>query len=66
VYNGHSWDLKNVAIMQRVEKKYQWEVGFWLVIMASDWQLLTGGCYLEVVVRTGLTACLSISLFSQY
>ncbi len=23
--------------------------------MASDWPLLTGGCYSEVVVRTGLT-----------
>jgi hypothetical protein len=30
-------------------------VSFMLVILASDWQLLTGGRYSEVVVRTGLT-----------
>jgi hypothetical protein len=36
-------------------EKDQWEVGFRLVIMASDWPLLTGGPYSEVVVSTDLT-----------
>ncbi len=29
-----------------------------LVIMASNWRLLTGGRYLELVVRTNLTVLL--------
>ncbi len=36
-------------------EKDQWQVGFRLVITASDWPLLTDGRCSEVVVRTGLT-----------
>jgi hypothetical protein len=38
MYNGHPWDLKNMAVLQRYEKD-QWLVGFRLVVMASDWPL---------------------------
>jgi hypothetical protein len=39
-------------------KKISRHYGFRLVIMASDWPLLTGGRYSEGVFRTGLTALL--------
>jgi hypothetical protein len=38
MYNGHPWDLKNVAVLQRYEKD-QWLVSFRLVVIASDWLL---------------------------
>jgi hypothetical protein len=38
-------------------EKNQLQVNFRLVVMASNWQLLTGGRYSEVVVRTGLNVC---------
>jgi hypothetical protein len=55
VHNGHSWDLKNMVVMQRVFRKISVVISFRLVVKASNWPLLMGGRYSEVVVRTGLT-----------
>ncbi len=55
VYNDHTWDLKNMVLMLGVVRKDQWQVSFALVVMASNWPLLTGSCYSELVVSTGLT-----------
>jgi hypothetical protein len=66
--NNHLSDLKSMYSVQRPtlgpEKRGRYAEGymkkisgFRLVVMASDWPLLTGGRYSEVVVRTGLTVC---------
>jgi hypothetical protein len=56
VYNGQSWDLKNMAVMHEgLYEKDQWQANFRVAVTAADWPLLTGGRYSEVVVRTGLT-----------
>ncbi len=51
VNNGHPWDLEKVAVWKRCLIKLR----FRLVVDDSNWPLLTGGRYSEVVIRTGLT-----------
>jgi hypothetical protein len=51
VYNGNPWDLKKVAVLKRLLIKLK----FRLVVDDSNWPLLTGDRYSEVVVKTGLT-----------
>jgi hypothetical protein len=46
---------KTWPLCRGLYEKDQWEVGFRVVVMPSDYPLLTGGRYSEVVVRTGLT-----------
>jgi hypothetical protein len=50
VYNGHPWDMKKAAVRKRCLIKLR----FRLVVDDSNWLLLTGGCYTEVVVKAGL------------
>ncbi len=51
VYNGHPWDLKKVAVLQRCMMKLR----FRLAVDDSNWPLLTGGHCSQVVVKSGLT-----------
>jgi hypothetical protein len=51
VYNGHPWDLKKVAVWKRCLIK----LIFNMVVNVLNWPLLTGGCYSQVVVNSGLT-----------
>ena len=58
VYNGHTWDPKKVAVVQRLRHKwslftvYQYKIfKHW----GSSWPLQTGGRCSEVAVNTGLT-----------
>jgi hypothetical protein len=51
VYNGHPWDLKKVAVWKRCLIKLR----FKLAVLVSNWPLLTGGRYSQVVVNSGLT-----------
>jgi hypothetical protein len=71
VYNGHPWDSKKVAVVQRLRQsgccsqlipiKLLSVLGNW----SSSWPLWTGGRCPEVVVNTGLTV-LYICLFSPF
>ncbi len=51
VYNGHPWDLKKVAAWKRCVIKLR----FRLVVNETNWPLLTGGRYSQVVIKSGLT-----------
>jgi hypothetical protein len=51
VYNGHSWELKKVAVW----KRWLIKLRFRLVDNEINWPLLTGGHCLQVVVKSGLT-----------
>jgi hypothetical protein len=51
VYNGHPWDLKKVAVLKRCLIKLRFKLAF----LVSNWPLLTGGRYSQVVVNSGLT-----------
>ncbi len=46
---------KMCSLCRGLTEKDQRKVSFRLVVMTKIWLLLTGGCYLEVVIRTGLT-----------
>jgi hypothetical protein len=50
VYSSHPWDMKKAAVRKRCLIKLR----FRLVVDKSNWLLLTGGCYTEVVVKAGL------------
>ncbi len=58
VYNGLPWDLKKVAVWKRGLIK----LGFKLAVNVSNWRLLTGGRYSQVVVNSGLTVFVKVTI----
>jgi hypothetical protein len=68
VYNGHPWDPKKVAVVQRwpVFGGLSIKIGIKISLaglrlaVVDRWPLFRGGHYSEVALNTGLTVCCEI------
>ncbi len=55
VYNGHPWDSKKVAVVQKWSLFRGWTVNIEKLGIKLVWPLQTSGCCSEVAIKTGLT-----------
>jgi hypothetical protein len=56
VYNGHPWDLKKAGVRKRCLMKLK----FRLVVNKTNWPLLTGGRYSQVLSQVYLCSKTSL------